>query len=136
MERVAVVGIGNTPFKARHIDKTFPRLAYESVKDAMEDAGAGRDDIESVVYAIYNDQFQHCAMADHHIHYLLGHARKPGSRLTSGGATGGYAVRAAAAEVASGMHDVVMVVGVEKVGDMANVLELVKSITYGADPFF
>jgi hypothetical protein len=29
MNKVAVVGIGNTPFKARHIDKTFPRLAYE-----------------------------------------------------------------------------------------------------------
>lgn len=136
MNKVAVIGVGNTPFKARHIDKTFPRLAYESVRAAMEDAGAARDDIESVVYAIYNDFFEHCAMPDHHIHYLLGHARKPGVRVTNGGATGGYAVRAACAEVASGMHDVVMVVGVEKVGDVANVMEMIKSIVYAADPFF
>jgi acetyl-CoA C-acetyltransferase len=136
MQRVAVVGVGNTPFKARQIDKTFPRLAYESVKAAMEDAGATRDDVESVVYGIYNDFFEHCAMPDHHVHYLLGLARKPGSRITCGGATGGYAVRAAAAEVASGMHDVVMVVGVEKVADVANVMEMVKSITFAADPFF
>lgn len=136
MNRVAVVGVGNTPFKARHLDKTFPRLAYESVRAAMDDAGATRDDIESVVYGIYNDFFEHCAMPDHHVHYLLGMARKPGSRITCGGATGGYAVRAAFAEVASGMHDVVMVVGVEKVADVANVLEMVKSITYAADPFF
>ncbi|MHB8895749.1 MAG: thiolase family protein [Candidatus Geothermincolia bacterium] len=136
MTKVAVVGVGNTPFKARHIDKTFPRLAYESVKAAMENAGAKREDIESVVYGIYNDFFEHCAMPDHHIHYLLGHARKPGVRITNGGATGGYAVRAAFAEVASGLHDVVMVVGVEKVGDLANVLEMIKSITYAADPFF
>ncbi len=136
MERVAVVGVGNTSFKARHIDKTFPRLAYEACKMAMEDAGAGKEDIESVVYSIYNDFFEHCAMPDHHIHYLLGFARKPGSRVTTGGATGGYSVRAAFAEVASGLHDVVMVVGVEKVADLANVIEMVKSITFAADPFF
>lgn len=136
MNRVAVVGVGNTPFKARHPDKTFPRLAYESTRVAMRDAGASREDIDSVVYAIYNDFFEHCAMPDHHVHYLLGMARKPGSRLTTGGATGGYSVRAAFAEVASGLSDVVMVVGVEKVGDLANVFEMVKSITYGADPFF
>lgn len=136
MKRVGVVGIGNTPFKSRHIDKTFPRLAYESVKAALEDAGASKDDVESVVYAIYNDFFEHAMMPDHHIHYLLGLARKPGMRVTTGGATGGYAVRAAFAEVASGLHDVVMVVGVEKVGDMANVMEMVKAITLAADPFF
>lgn len=136
MRRVAVVGVGNTPFKARHIDRTFPRLAYESVRSAMEDAGASKDDIESVVYSIYNDFFAHCAMPDHHIHYLLGLARKPSSRVTTGGATGGYSLRAAFAEVASGLHDVVMVVGVEKVGDVANVIEMVKSITFAGDPFF
>ncbi|MBU4302467.1 MAG: thiolase family protein [Actinobacteria bacterium] len=135
-DMVAVMGVGNTPFKARHIDKTFPRLAYESVKAALEDAGATKEDIGSTVYAIYNDFFEHCAMPDLHIHYQLGLARKPGSRITCGGATGGYAVRAAVAEVASGMHDVVMVVGVEKVGDVANVFDMVKSITYAADPFF
>ena len=52
MSRVGVVGVGNTPFKARHIDKTFQRLSYESVKQALEDAGASRDDVESVVYGI------------------------------------------------------------------------------------
>jgi acetyl-CoA C-acetyltransferase len=75
-------------------------------------------------------------MPDHHVHYLLGLARKPAVRVTSGGATGGYAVRAAFAEVASGLHDVVLVIGVEKVADVANVIEMVKSIAFAADPFF
>jgi len=135
MNRVAVVGVGNTAFAARHADKTFPRLAYESVKAALEDAGAQKEEVESVVYAIYNDFFEHCAMPELHIHYLLGIARKPSVRITCGGATGGYAMRAAFAEVAAGMHDVVMVVGVEKVGDM-NTFDMIKSITYAGDPFF
>ena len=62
------MGVGNTPFKARHIDKTFPRLAYESVKAALEDAGATNDDIDSVVASIYNDFFEHCAMPTLHVH--------------------------------------------------------------------
>jgi len=136
MNKVAVVGVGNTAFKARHIDKTFPRLAYEAVREALLDAGAEHDDIESAVYAIYNDFFEHCAMPDQHIHYLLGLARKPGVRVTNGGATGGYAMRAAFAEVASGLHDVVLVIGVEKVGDIGNVFDMVKTITFGGDPFF
>ncbi len=136
MNRVAVVGAGNTAFKARHMDKTFPRLAYEAVRDCLEDAGASPGDVESAVYGIYNDFFEHCAMPDHHVHYLLGLARRPAVRVTTGGATGGYAVRAAFAEVASGLHDVVLVVGVEKVADVSNVFEMVKSITFAADPFF
>jgi acetyl-CoA C-acetyltransferase len=136
MNRVAVIGAGNTAFKARHIDKTFPRLAYEAVKACLQDAGAARDDVESAVFGIYNDFFEHCAMPDQHVHYLLGLARKPAVRVTNGGATGGYAVRAAFAEVASGMHDVVLVVGVEKVADLANVFEMIKSIAFAADPFF
>src|SRR5659263_669290 len=65
-------------------------------------------------------------MPDHHIHYQLGFARKPAVRITTGGATGGYAIRAAFAEVASGLHDVVMVGGMENYGttqeDMARVV--------------
>ncbi len=136
MNRVAVIGAGNTAFKARHIDKTFPRLAYEAVKACLQDAGAEHDDVESAVYGIYNDFFERCAMPDQHVHYLLGLARKPAVRVTNGGATGGYAVRAAYAEVAAGLHDVVLVVGVEKVADLANVFEMIKSIAFAADPFF
>lgn len=136
MDRVAVVGIGNTGFKARHVDKTFPRLAYEAVKACLEDAGAATGDVDSVVYGIYNDFFEHCAMPDHHVHYLLGLARRPSVRVTNGGATGGYAVRAACAEIAAGMHDTVLVVGVEKVADVANVFEMVKAIAFAGDPFF
>ncbi len=136
MAKVGVVGVGNTAFKGRHIDKTFQRLAYEAVKAAFEDAGAGKDDVESVVYAVYSDFLEHCGMPDHHIHYLLGLGMKPSVRVSTGGATGGHAMRVAYAEIASGLHDVVLVVGVEKSADVANALEMVKSIAWGADPFF
>lgn len=136
MRGVAVVGYGNTPFKRRYTDKTYPRLAYEAVKEAFRSAGIGPERVDSVVYGIYSDPFNHNMMPDLHIHYQLGLARKPGTRVSAGGATGGVAVRSAFMEVASGMKDVVLVVGVEKYGDLSNVFEMIKALTYGGDQLF
>lgn len=136
MRRVAVVGYGNTPFARRHVDKTFPRLAYEAVRDTLAKAGVRPSGVSSAVYGIYNDMFNHNMMPELHIHYQLGLARKPATRVTSGGATGGVALRTAFNEVASGMSDVVLVVGVEKYADLANVLEMIKALVYGGDQFF
>lgn len=136
MRKVAVAGYGNTPFKRRHADKTYPRLAYEAAKEALRNSGIGPERVQSVVYAIYSDLFTHNMMPELHIHYQLGFARKPSTRVSAGGATGGVAVRAAYAEIASGMKDVVLVLGVEKYGDLANVLEMIKALTYGGDQYF
>jgi acetyl-CoA C-acetyltransferase len=136
MRRVAVVGYGNTPFKRRYIDKTYPRLAYEAVRQAFDSTGVGPEQVDSVVYGIYSDMFNHNMMPDLHIHYQLGLARKPSTRVSAGGATGGIAVRTAFMEIASGMKDIVMVVGVEKYGDLSNVFEMIKALTYGGDQLF
>jgi len=136
MRRVAVVGYGNTSFKRRHADKTFPRLAYEAVRDALDMAGVKPAEVQGAVYGIYSDLFTHNMMPELHIHYQLGLARKPAVRVTSGGATGGVALRAAWLEVAGGLRDLVLVVGVEKYADLANVLEMIKALVYGGDQFF
>ncbi|GAG80807.1 unnamed protein product [marine sediment metagenome] len=38
MKKVAIVGIGITPFRARYLDKTYFELAYDATKLALEDA--------------------------------------------------------------------------------------------------
>jgi len=50
MRRVAVVGLGTTPFRARWIEKTYYELALDAAKMAMEDAGIGRERIDCVVH--------------------------------------------------------------------------------------
>ena len=42
---------------------------------------------------------------------------KSGTRIATGGATGGYTVRMAYAEVASGLSDLCLCIGVEKCND-------------------
>jgi acetyl-CoA C-acetyltransferase len=136
MRKVAVIGYANTAFRRRHADKTFPRLAYEAVRDALAMARVGLDRVEGAVYGIYSDIFTHNMMGELHIHYQLGLARKPAVRISSGGATGGVALRTAWLEVAAGLRDLVLVVGVEKYADLDGVLEMIKALVYGGDQFF
>ncbi|MBI4575053.1 MAG: thiolase family protein [Planctomycetes bacterium] len=137
--RVAIVGVGNTPFRARWAEKTYFELAYDAVRAALEDAGLDRREVQSVVYGVYNDLFERQVMPDVYVHDYIGMGGRPSVRVTTGGATGGAAVRAAWCEVASGLHDVVLVVGVEKCTDCysyrlgSSTPEVLRGILYSAD---
>lgn len=137
--RVAIVGIGAFPFRVRHPNYTYYRMAYEATKKVLEDANLTIQDIESAIYGIYNDFFERQFMPDIIVHDHIGMILKPGTRVTTGGATGGYAIRTAFMEVASGLSDVVLCLGVEKSNDCwdpvteSRTPELVKAISYSAD---
>ncbi len=49
MDRVAIVGIGYTKIEAAKKSQNYTEMVYEAVKNALEDAGAGIDDIDNVV---------------------------------------------------------------------------------------
>lgn len=139
MRKVAIVGIGTTKFKARWIDKTYFELAYDAAKSAMEDAGIDRERIDCVVYGIYNDFFARQYQPDAFVHDYIGMGLKPMVRVNSGGATGGSALRIGYSEVASGLYDVCLVLGVEKCNDCYNyevrttTPEVLRAILYTAD---
>ncbi len=142
MRRVAILGVGNTQFRARWVEKTYLDLAFDAAQAALGDAGLATADVESVVYAIYNELFERQIMPDIYVHGYLGLGLKPSLRVAAGGATGGAAVRAAYAEIASGLHEVVMVLGVEKCTDCFDYRtqtatpEVLKTIAFSADMNF
>ena len=137
--KVAIVGVGLTKFKARWPDKTYYELAYDAAKMALEDAGIGRDRIDCCVYGIYNDFFARQYQPDAFVHDYIGMGLKPAVRVNTGGATGGSALRIGYSEVASGLYDVCLVLGVEKCGDCFNyeagaaTPEVLRAILYTAD---
>ena len=121
-KRVAIIGVGITPFKTRYLDKTYFELAYDATKLALEDANTNgaeitHKELQSTVYGIYNELFERQFMPDIFINSYIGMNNKPGTRIASGGATGGYTVRMAYAEVASGLSDLCLCLGVEKCND-------------------
>ena len=59
MRKVAIIGVGITPFKTRYLDKTYFELAYDATKLVLEDANKNgaeitHKELQSTVYGIYN----------------------------------------------------------------------------------
>jgi acetyl-CoA C-acetyltransferase len=142
MKKVGIVGLGMTPFKSKWATKTYYALAQMAAKEAFKDAGLSPKEVDSVVFTIYNDIFERTAIPEHPLQGIVGMMNKPGLRVTNGGATGGYGLRAAFAEVASGLSDTVMILGVEKATDcfdfqsMTETPEVIKTIAWSGDSFF
>src|SRR5512141_1935466 len=117
MNRVAIVGAGITECRGRWVEATYWELFQQATRRTLEDARTTADEVDSVVYGIYNDIFEHQAIPESALTGLIGMANKPGVRITTGGATGFYAMRAAIMEIAAGMADCVLCIGGEKATD-------------------
>lgn len=119
MREVAIIGVGMTRF-GEIWDMSLRDLVVEAGLGALTDAGT--DTVDSIyVGSMSSGQFvgqEHLAplMADH-----LGMTGVPATRVESACASGGLALRQAFMEVASGMSDLVLAAGVEKMNDGADV---------------
>jgi acetyl-CoA C-acetyltransferase len=113
-----VIGVGQIPFRSRYADLRFDELAMRAAKAAVEDAGIRIDQIDSAVYSVYSELLIRQATPDVMLHDYLGLNGKPGQRVTDGAASGVYAVKAAWADIASGLSDIVLCLGVQKALDV------------------
>lgn len=119
MREVAVIGIGMTKF-GELWTKSIRDIFVESALKAIDDAGVDRIDsmyVGSMTPGLFVGQ-EHIGalMADY-----LGVAPFPAVRVESACASGGFAFRQAFLDVASGMNDIVLAGGVEKMTDGADV---------------
>jgi acetyl-CoA C-acetyltransferase len=116
MRDVAIIGTGMIRF-GELWDKSLRRIWAEAALAALDDAGVERVDLITIgcmSSGLFTGQ-EHLTslLADE-----LGMAGTPASRVESACASGGLALRAGIAEVASGLSDVVLVTGVEKMTDV------------------
>lgn len=117
--RVAVVGVGCTEF-GELWDKSFRSIFLEAGIEALNDCGIEGKEIGAIYVGNMSggkfiDQ-EHIAalIADH---AGLAEFGIPAVRVENADASGGSAFRQAYMAVASGMHDVVIAAGIEKVTD-------------------
>jgi acetyl-CoA acetyltransferase len=142
MRKVGIVGAGITECRGRWVEATYWELFQMAVRRTLDDARMKAEEIDSVVYGIYNDIFEHQAIPESALTGLIGMANKPGTRVTSGGATGFYAMRTAYMEVASGVSETVLCVGGEKATDCFDPRSqtatpmVIDTIAKSWDPFF
>ena len=116
-DRVGIIGIGQSAFRARRDDANYPELVREAVVLAMHDAKLDFDAIKGVVYSLSPDAMIGIGNAERLGVDAVGARGKPFLRINTGGATGISAVAAAYYHVASGMFDVVLTAGADKVGE-------------------
>lgn len=119
--RVGVLGIGKTVHKIQH-DKSLRDLIVEAGRTAMDDAGVEPGDVQS--YYLGNAgctgfAFENSVAlmgADH-----LGLVPSPAVRVEAACGTGAWALHLGVVAILSGLYDTVMVMGAEKMNDLATV---------------
>lgn len=110
---VGIIGVGQTVYSSHREDVNQPEMIHEAVSAALKQAGLTIEDIDCIVHGNM-ELFEMVHQPD--LWHTLGTGAygKETLRVTTGGTTGATLVCAADHLVASGLHDIVLAVGFEK----------------------
>ena len=110
----AVIGVGQTHYRAARKDVSMAGLCREAVDRALADANLGFDDIDAVVLGKAPDLFEGVMMPELMLAEALGAVGKPLIRVHTAGSVGGSTGIVAAQLVQAGVHRRVLAVTFEK----------------------
>ncbi len=110
---VGIIGCGMSVFSSHREEVNQPEMIHEAVAEALADAGITLADVDCVVHGNM-ELFEMVHQPDMWHSLGSGVVGKSGLRLTTGGTTGMTLACAADNLVASGLHDVVLAIGFEK----------------------
>ncbi len=110
---VGVIGVGQSFYSSHREDVNQPEMIHEAIVEALDQAGITMDDVDCVVHGNM-ELFEMVHQPD--LWHTLGSGAygKECMRVTTGGTTGATLCCAADYLVASGLHDIVVAVGFEK----------------------
>ena len=123
--RVAVIGAGMSKFGRNFPLKRNPDMWVEAWLDAIKtvDNGIEPKDIDACYVGNYSsDLFNHQGHLGPQMANLVGLTPKPASRFEGACASSGIALRQAVIAIASGIHDVISVAGVECMNELPTAL--------------
>ncbi|HNW28425.1 MAG TPA: thiolase family protein, partial [Spirochaetota bacterium] len=128
---VGIIGIGQTKHSSHREDVNQPEMIHEAVSLALKDAGLTMKDIDCIVHGNM-ELFEMVHQPD--MWHVLGTGAygKDSIRITTGGTVGATLSCAADNLVASGMYDIVMAIGFEKLQEG----HTTAGITNMADPLW
>lgn len=129
MRRVAVVGVGCSKF-GEQWDRGFRDIVLEAGIEALEDADLEGKEIEALFVGNMSGGRY---IGQEHIAALiadyagLAELNVPATRVEAADASGGLALRQAYMAVASGLHDIVIAAGAEKVTDVGDPMSILSA---------
>lgn len=118
--QVAVIGVGCSKFGDR-IDAGLTDLFVEAYQEAMNDVDKGLDlkEIQEAYIGCYGASGEQIGNLSAMLLDHVGLTGIPSTRVENACATGGYAFRAGVSAILSGMREIVLVGGVEKMQDVS-----------------
>ncbi|MEM0331563.1 MAG: thiolase domain-containing protein [Archaeoglobaceae archaeon] len=115
MRKVGVVGVGCSKFGNREV--TLQELAFEAVDEALNDAGLTQEEIElSVVGCVGTRTYEFMPAVP--VNEYCGFVGKGPIRVEAACATGSAAIYTAYTSIASGIVDLAIAIGVEKMTEV------------------
>jgi acetyl-CoA C-acetyltransferase len=117
MTRVGIIGIGHGVF-GRRSDATVQELAFEAFRQAIEDAGIEPKEIDASVIGSVPEYHKQRSLAGV-IQEYLGLFPKPTWLTEVACASGSAALRTAWMAVKAGVHDIVLVMGCQKMTELS-----------------
>lgn len=117
MGKVGIIGLGQSRFGIRS-DASLRELAFEAVKACLEDAGVPLADVASMIVSVASDELSFALQPSAQVCDYIGFHPKPSLRVEAACASGSMAVRAGWMNIASGLADLVLVVGAEKMTEV------------------
>jgi Acetyl-CoA acetyltransferase len=128
---VAIIGVGQTKH-GRRMDVSYPDLIREAVLRVFEDTGLTPDDIEGVVSGTMPSMMEGVALTHFYFADAMQAVGKPIMKTETCGSTGVSIAHTAYYWVSSGMADVVLAVGHEKMNEG----DSQATMTTVAEPFY
>jgi len=115
--RVGIIGIGHGVF-GRRSDATVQELAFEAFRLALEDAGIERAAVDASVIGSVPEYHKQRSLAGV-VQEYLGLVPKPTWLTEVACASGSAAIRTAWMSIKAGVHDVVAVIGCQKMTELS-----------------
>jgi acetyl-CoA C-acetyltransferase len=114
--RAGIVGVGQTKF-GKLSDSSSRELVADAFKDALSDAGIARDDISTIIVCSGSD-YDKQRSASGIITEYVGLNPKPTFHIEAACASSGVGVRVGWSMIQAGLHDIVAVVGFQKMTEL------------------
>ncbi len=116
MGRIGIIGIGHGVF-GRRSDATVQELAFEAFREAMGDAGIEKDDLDATVIGSVPEYHKQRSLPGV-VQEYLGLVPKPTWLTEAACASGSAAIRTAWMAIGVGLHDIVAVIGCQKMTEL------------------
>ena len=117
MSRVGIIGLGHGVF-GRRSDATVQELAFEAFRDAVKDAGIERDQIDASVIGSVPEYHKQRSLPGV-VQEYLGLNPKPTWLTEVACSSGSAAMRTAWMSIKAGVHDIVAVIGCQKMTELS-----------------